>query len=400
MSSSLVVSSPRSPPPPQVCVVCWLLIWFAAVTGVVIATAAAALDCLWLPLQLKTITSRWRTGSNHCCRKPLHLLPGRRSEGRSMRQRPLIFSIAVMVAGGDDGLPWRQAGQQWRFAAHFDCYLICSMVCEFFGHLQTTGGQKLCQFCQRYRMAPHVRYAVASRKILIPLWRECHCVLKWGGGGRGKKVMVKFTPPHQSVVPLFFVVVAQRIFSDIFTVSKILAGNSPAGPPNFGKITQVWASVSKITQHKLRESVRLLPVLFGSGDLVNDVIVAAAMQQRGSIGSCPPWQFVWRWRKLALLLLNTWSLATITPSKNGGGDKQMHLRCRPFQWPCGGVEAIHLELPDAACPGLLWKPLDAAIGQPLAPYRLGGRQGNSKQIIHDKCTHFDGHFSSSWHVGP
>jgi len=38
-----------------------------------------------------------------------------------------------------------------------------------------------------------------------------------------------------SVVRLFFVVVALRIFSDVFAVSKILAGNSPAGPPNPNK---------------------------------------------------------------------------------------------------------------------------------------------------------------------
>jgi hypothetical protein len=34
---------------------------------------------------------------------------------------------------------------------------------------------------------------------------------------------------------------------------------------------------------------------------------------------------------------------------------------------------------DAACPGLHRKPLDAAIGQLLTPYRPGSRQGNSKQ---------------------
>ena len=52
-------------------------------------------------------------------------------------------------------------------------------------------------------------------------------MLKWGGGG-GEKVMVEIAPPRQSVVCLYFVVVAQRIFSDIFAVSKIVAGNSPA----------------------------------------------------------------------------------------------------------------------------------------------------------------------------
>ncbi len=38
-----------------------------------------------------------------------------------------------------------------------------------------------------------------------------------------------------------------------------------------------------------------------------------------------------------------------------------------------------MALPDAACPGLLWKPLDAAIGRLLALYRPSGHQGNSKQ---------------------
>ena len=46
--------------------------------------------------------------------------------------------------------------------------------------------------------------------------------------------MVKIAPPRQSVVRLFFVVVALRIFSDIFAVSKILAENSPAGSPSNG----------------------------------------------------------------------------------------------------------------------------------------------------------------------
>jgi hypothetical protein len=69
----------------------------------------------------------------------------------------------------------------------------------------------------------------------------------------------------------------------------------------------------------------------------------------------------------------------ITPSKKGGGNEQMHLRRRPFRWPCRGVEAIHAASPNAACPGLLRKPLDAAIGQLLAPYRPGGCQGDSKQ---------------------
>ncbi len=45
--------------------------------------------------------------------------------------------------------------------------------------------------------------------------------------------MVEIAPPPQSIVRLFFVVVALRIFFDIFAVSKILAGNLTAGPPTF-----------------------------------------------------------------------------------------------------------------------------------------------------------------------
>jgi len=82
----------------------------------------------------------------------------------------------------------------------------------------------------------------------------------------------------------------------------------------------------------------------------------------------------------------------ITPSEKGGGDERMHLRRRPFRWPCGGVEAINPASPNEACPGLLWKPLDAAIGRLLAPYRPGGRQGDSKQYKDVICTHFDGRF--------
>jgi len=47
--------------------------------------------------------------------------------------------------------------------------------------------------------------------------------------------MVESAPPHQSVVCLFLLLFAQRIFSDdiiFFVGSKILAGNSPGGPPN------------------------------------------------------------------------------------------------------------------------------------------------------------------------
>ena len=72
----------------------------------------------------------------------------------------------------------------------------------------------------------------------------------------------------------------------------------------------------------------------------------------------------------------------------------MHLCRRPFRWPCRGVEAIHTASPDAACPGLLRKPLDAAIGRLLAPYHSGGHHGDSKQNKDVICTHFDGRFDA------
>jgi hypothetical protein len=71
---------------------------------------------------------RWIVFGRHCSRRRLRqggrrgrivivvsfpLLPGRRSEGRSVRQRPSIVSVAAMVAGGNNGLPWRRAGRQW-----------------------------------------------------------------------------------------------------------------------------------------------------------------------------------------------------------------------------------------------------------------------------------------------
>ncbi len=54
-----------------------------------------------------------------------------------------------------------------------------------------------------------------------------------------------------------------------------------------------------------------------------------------------------------------------------------------------------MALPDAACPGLLGKPLDAGIGQLLTPYRpsgcQGNRQTNNNQQIHKEAGRFDGH---------
>ena len=53
---------------------------------------------------------------------------------------------------------------------------------------------------------------------------------------------------------------------------------------------------------------------------------------------------------------------------------------------------MHAALPNAACPGLHRKPLDATIRRLLAPYCLGGHQGDSKQNNDVLGTHFDGRF--------
>ena len=73
----------------------------------------------------------------------------------------------------------------------------------------------------------------------------------------------------------------------------------------------------------------------------------------------------------------------IWSNKRGGDSKKMYLRCWPLQWSwrCNG--AIQTTSPNVACPGLHWKPLDAAIGRLLAPYCPGCRQGNSKQNNND-----------------
>jgi hypothetical protein len=64
----------------------------------------------------------------------------------------------------------------------------------------------------------------------------------------------------------------------------------------------------------------------------------------------------------------------------------MHLHCSPFQRPCECVGAIQMASPNAACPGLLRKPLDAGIGKLLAPYCLSGRQGNRQTNNNQQMT--------------
>ena len=73
----------------------------------------------------------------------------------------------------------------------------------------------------------------------------------------------------------------------------------------------------------------------------------------------------------------------------------MCLRLRPFPLSYGRDEAKHMALPNATCPGLHQKPLDAVIGGLNASYCPDYRQGNNQQNDDIKCTNFadrfDGH---------
>ena len=82
----------------------------------------------------------------------------------------------------------------------------------------------------------------------------------------------------------------------------------------------------------------------------------------------------------------------ITAIEIGGGGEQMHVRRGPFRWPWQCAGATRSTSPNASWPGLRWKPLDATIGQLLAQYCPGGRQGDSKRCNDATCTHFAGHF--------
>ncbi len=67
-------------------------------------------------------------------------------------------------------------------------------------------------------------------------------------------------------------------------------------------------------------------------------------------------------------------------------NKRMHLHRGPFQRPCGCARAIQTAFPNAACPGLLRKPLDSDIGQLLTPYRSSGCQGNRQTNNNQQMT--------------
>ena len=72
---------------------------------------------------------------------------------------------------------------------------------------------------------------------------------------------------------------------------------------------------------------------------------------------------------------------TLMPSKKCGGNKQLYLRCRPFQWPCRCIEAMHVTLPKAAWPGLHQMPLEAAIRRLLCIAPMAARVTANKTLI-------------------
>jgi hypothetical protein len=80
----------------------------------------------------------------------------------------------------------------------------------------------------------------------------------------------------------------------------------------------------------------------------------------------------------------------------------MHLICRPFWWPWWCAGAIQMAFPNAACPQLLRKPLDAGIGQLLALYCPSGHQGNrhtnNNQQIHLQSWPFLMAMAMRWYV--
>ena len=89
-----------------------------------------------------------------------------------------------------------------------------TMVRKRFCHSQSPGGQTLRQFRQRYDIDQSVRYAVALRKILIPLSKGMILFAQGKGGGGGKRSWPKALPPVSPWSACFLLLLARRIFSD------------------------------------------------------------------------------------------------------------------------------------------------------------------------------------------
>ncbi len=95
--------------------------------------------------------------------------------------------------------------------------MYSSVVHECFCHSRTLGGQKLRQRrrCYRIRIAPRVRYAVASRKYWFPCQGNDIVWSRGGGRGGGKRSWSKVLPPSVCG-PLVFCCCLRKGFFLIF----------------------------------------------------------------------------------------------------------------------------------------------------------------------------------------
>jgi hypothetical protein len=75
----------------------------------------------------------------------------------------------------------------------------------------------------------------------------------------------------------------------------------------------------------------------------------------------------------------TWSLAFGCGQTQNRWQQKIHIKCWPFQWPCGYGGAMQYALPNGAHPWLHAKLLDASIWQVPAPYCPSGRHAQRIQ---------------------
>jgi hypothetical protein len=95
------------------------------------------------------------------------------------------------------------------------------------------------------------------------------------------------------------------------------------------------------------------------------------------------------------IMIRKWYLATVIANDKINDDINMFLPRWPFRWPRRCTGAIQIALPNVACPGLLRKPLDAALGNYLLPITPAATRATGKQTTINKYTYkavcFDGH---------
>ena len=127
-----------------------------------------------------------------------------------MRLRPSIVSVAAMVAGGDDGLPWRRAGRQWlrlpvaiKKGGNYSPYTFLSLT--------NSTGAKITPILPTLRHRT-LRALCRSVKKNTDSLVKGMILFDQGGGGRGggKRSWLKVLPPvspWSACFRLFFVAV-------------------------------------------------------------------------------------------------------------------------------------------------------------------------------------------------